>query len=292
VIAILGGLGAASFFAISTVASSRSTRMVASGVVVAWVALVGLVSAVPLVFLFGFPVSFTPRTLAWLALSGGGNVVGLLLGYKALRIGKVGLVAPIASTEGAIAALIAVAAGEPLSTSVAIVMAAIAVGVVLTALAPDVVTVLEPSPIGSPGIAVSSRRAILLAIAAAISFGVSLYSTGRVGAAVPVVWAVVPARLLGVLALTVPLAASRRLSIGRSVLPFVVVSGICEVAGFASFAVGARDSIAVSAILLSQFATISAVLARILFGERLSRLQLAGIAIVVIGVAILAALQA
>ena len=39
---------------------------------------------------------------------------GLLLSYHALRIGQVGLVAPLVSTEGAIAAVIAMFAGESL----------------------------------------------------------------------------------------------------------------------------------------------------------------------------------
>jgi drug/metabolite transporter (DMT)-like permease len=273
--------------------------------VLAWVVLVGSIVVVPLVVLFGFPVTFTVETLVWLALAGGGNLFGLLLGYRALRIGKVGLVAPITSTEGAIAALIAVAAGEPLSLGVAIVMVAIAVGVVLTAIAPDDAAIagiteagVAPAGPGAAGVsnpaasdASTARIVVLLAVVAAFSFGVGLFATGRIGVAVPVVWALVPARLFGLIALAIPLAAAGRLRIPRPVVPFVVLSGLCEVAGFASFAMGARDSIAVSAILLSQFATISTILAWVLFGERLSRLQLAGIAIVVIGVAALAALQ-
>ena len=55
--------------------------------------------------------------LAWLVIGGVGNAGGLLLVYRGLRVGKVGVVAPIASTEGAIAALIAILAGESLSAA-------------------------------------------------------------------------------------------------------------------------------------------------------------------------------
>ena len=41
-----------------------------------------------------------------------GNTTGLLLVYSSLRFGKVGVVAPITSAQGAAAAIIAVAAGE------------------------------------------------------------------------------------------------------------------------------------------------------------------------------------
>jgi drug/metabolite transporter (DMT)-like permease len=75
-------------------------------------------------------------------------------------------------------------------------------------------------------------------------------------------------------------------------VPFVVVSGIAEVVGFASYAVGSRDSVAVAAVLASQFAAIAGVAAYVLFRERLGRLQLAGVLTIVAGVAVLTWLQA
>ncbi len=62
--------------------------------------------------------------------------------------------------------------------------------------------------------------------------------------------------------------------------------------GVASFALGARHGLAVSAVLASQFAALSAVGAYVLFHERLTRVQLAGVAAIVFGVALLTALQA
>ncbi len=134
-------------------------------------------------------------------------------------------------------------------------------------------------------------RALAFAIAAALAFGASLYATARVGASLPVAWAVLPARAVGVAAVTLPLALSRRLTITRQALPFVVLAGLCEAAGFALFTVASRHGIAVSAVLASQFAAIAAVAAYLLFGERLARVQLAGVASIVVGVAILSALQ-
>ena len=45
-------------------------------------------------------------------ISGAANVVGLLFAYSAFRRGQVAVVAPILSTEGAMAAVIAVVFGE------------------------------------------------------------------------------------------------------------------------------------------------------------------------------------
>ena len=81
-------------------------------------------------------------------------------------------------------------------------------------------------------------------------------------------------------------------SLTRAALPLVVASGLCEVGGFASFALGSRHGIAVAAVLASQFAAVAAVSAYVLFHERLTRLQLAGAVAIVAGVAGLTALQA
>jgi drug/metabolite transporter (DMT)-like permease len=78
----------------------------------------------------------------------------------------------------------------------------------------------------------------------------------------------------------------------RRALPLVAVSGVCEVAGFALFAFGARHGIAVAAVLSSQFAAIAAVGAFVLFRERLTRLQLTGVALVAAGVGALSGVQA
>src|SRR5207248_6269183 len=136
-----------------------------------------------------------------------------------------------------------------------------------------------------------SSGAVLLALAAACSFGASLYATGHVSAQLPLAWALLPARLVGVAAVALPLALSGRLRLTRRVAPWTVLAGACEVGGFAAFAVGARHGIAISAVLSSQFATLAALAGIVLFRERLARAQFAGVAAVACGVAILSSLQ-
>jgi multidrug transporter EmrE-like cation transporter len=63
--------------------------------------------------------------------------------------------------------------------------------------------------------------------------------------------------------------------------------GVAEVFGNASYVIGAGQSIAIAAILASQFAAIAAVTAFILFRERLSVPQRSGVVAIVIGVAVL-----
>ena len=55
---------------------------------------------------------------------------------------------------------------------------------------------------------------------------------------------------------------------------------------------GSRENIAITAVLGIQFAAIAAVVAFVLFGERLARLQVVGVVVIAIGVTVLAFLQA
>jgi drug/metabolite transporter (DMT)-like permease len=279
VIAVLGGLGAAVCWAGAILTASRASRLIGPWSVLAGVMLTGLVVVAPLAVASGVPKALGSEELGWLAVAGLGNVTGLLFNYAALRVGMVSIVGPISSTEGAIAALLAIVAGETIGVGVGLMLIVIAAGVVLASIAPG-------------GTSVDPTRAALLAGVAAVCFGFGLYATARVSESLPLVWALVPARLLGVVAVALPLIATRKLRITREALPFVVAGGLCEVAGFACYALGSRHGIAVAAVLASQFAAVAAVTAYFLFHERLTRLQLAGVIAIAVGVATLTALQA
>jgi drug/metabolite transporter (DMT)-like permease len=283
-LAIVGGLGAALVFATVTLCNSRSSRMIGPTQLLSWVMLIGLAIVAPLVVLEGVPDDLDGESGAWLAVAGIGNVVGLLLAYAALRVGKVGIVAPVIATQGAVAAVLAVVAGESIGVGAAVTLAVIATGVVLAGLAADDGEEVEGRE-GGP-------HAMLYALGAAFAIGWSLYATARASIDLPVVWALLPSRLIGVAVVTVPLVLRSGLRMTREALPLVLVAGVCEVLGFALFALGARHGIAVSAVLASQFAAVAAVAAYFLFGERLARVQLVGVTLIVAGVGVLSALEA
>ena len=282
--AILGGLGAAGAWALTTMCYSRAGRELPSASVIALAMVVGLLAIAPAAAATSIPEDLDSETVVLLVLAGAANLIGLLFVVTALRAGKVGIVAPIVSTEGAIAAVLAVAAGESVAPGAGAMLAVIAVGIALASTATD-----EPEP---ATISRRPRRAVLLAIAAALSFGVSLYATGQVSDELSVPWALLPARVLGALFLALPLLAARRLLVAREALPFVVLAGIGEVVGFALFTLGARDGIAISAVLASQFGVVAAIAAFLLYGERLNRAQTAGVAAIALGVAALTWIQA
>ena len=259
VTAIIGGLGAAILWAAATLCSSRSSRMLGSRVVLGWIMLVGVVVGLPIAAVSPGPATLEPSTLGLLGLSGICYVVGLQLTYAALRIGKVSIVAPIVATEGAVAALISIARGDPVGFVAGVSLAVVVCGVVLSSLEPgraevaagdfDVVSdTIDDHATEEPN---EPRRATILAIAAALVFGVGIVAAGT--------------------------AAS------------LVIAGVGEVLGSMLSAWGSRDSIAITAVMGSQFAAIAAVAAFVLFGERLGRLQVAGVVLIGLGVTVLAA---
>lgn len=279
-IALLGGLGAALCWTVSALCASAASRSIGSASTLAWVMGLGLVLvALPTALLA--PVSqLTPRIVALIALAGATNVVGLTIEYVAFRRGKVGVITAIASTEGVIAAVIAVIFGAHLGLGTAAVLVAVAGGVMLAAWQPD------PSEHAAAGI-----RSAVLAIPVALLFGVSLYATGRVGSEASLLWVLVPARLFGTVFMMAPLRLRGALRLSGRTLPLVAAAAAAEVVGIVSYELGARHGLAVAAVLSSQFAALVALGAFLLFHQRLSRSQLAGLIVIAAGVGLLAAGQ-
>jgi drug/metabolite transporter (DMT)-like permease len=281
VLAILGGLGAAFAWTATTLTASRASRLVDAWSLLATVMTVGLVVSLPMAAIAGVPNGLDWSSTGWLFASGCANVAGLLLTYSALSVGKVGVVAPITSTEGAVAAVIAVLLGEHLSGGKAATLVAIAAGVALAAHTPDLEHDARRSHV----------RAALLAGCAALSFGFGLYATGKVGQTLGIAWAPLPPRVVGVAVIALPLLIMRRWRMTKAALPFATAGGLCEVLGFAAYAFGARHGLAIAAVLASQFAAVAAVVAFLAFRERLTRVQAAGVVAIVCGVSALSAIH-
>jgi drug/metabolite transporter (DMT)-like permease len=283
-VAILGGLGAALSWAIATVVSTRSSRMIGAISVIAWVMTVGFAGAlVPA--LLSSPTSIQPIQILGLLVVGVFNNVGLLLTYAALTIGRISIVTPIVATEGAAAAVISVILGESLNLATAIVLTAIAVGVVLTAIERSADAEQRTD-------ARHARRAVVLAISAAACFSVGLVIAGRLGASLPIAWIVMAPRLVGVVGVAIPLAVRGRLRLVRAAVPLVIVSGALEAFGAGLYILAAQDGVATAAVLGSQFAAFSAIAAFLFFGERLARVQIVGVGLIFVGVTALAAVRA
>ena len=166
--------------------------------------------------------------LAWLVVGGVGNAGGLLLVYRGLRVGKVGVVAPIASTEGAIAALVAILAGESLSAGVGVALVVIVAGIVADARPGE-----DDADDGPDGRRATRAPRRCAGSARRWRSGSASTASGASAATSRSAWILLPARLAGVVAVALPLLAARRLVLTRAAAPFVVAGGVCEVLGFA-----------------------------------------------------------
>ena len=291
-IAILGGLGAAVSWAVATLCSSRSSRMIGASSVLAWVMLVGfLVGIVPAIAAAPTAPPLDGWRVAGLVVVGLSYTAGLLLAYLALTVGRVSIVAPITSTEGAVAAAISVALGDPIDPRTAVVLAVIVVGIILA----SIERAADPPPESPAGRRThepaKNRRAVLLAISAAAAFSIGLVASARLGGSVPLAWIVVASRTVGILLIALPLILCGRLNLTRRAVPLVLVSGVLEAGGTVLFVTAAQHGVATAAVLSSQFAAIAAVGAFLLFGERLARVQVAGVVVIAVGVATLAILR-
>jgi drug/metabolite transporter (DMT)-like permease len=267
---LIGGLLAALMWGTSTAVASRSTRMIGTGPVLAYVMLTGLVvMALVAPFADGRP-HLHSGAAAWAVAAAFAAVAGLGLVYGALRIGKVGVVAPISSCEGALAAVFSVLLPGALGV--------VAVGVVMVTLH------ARRSDL--------QLRPVLMAGLAAVVFGFGLVASSQAGSEMGAYWTILITRVVGVLCVTLPLAVTGRLGRPGRALPLVLYSGVAEVAGYVGYVVGSRHGVAVPAVLASQFAAVAAIVSFIFFGERLTRIQVAGVFTIAAGVAAVAVLRA
>ena len=279
-IAVLGGLGAALCWTVTGVFAQRAGRTIGELSTFAWAGVVGLcIAVVPAI---GAIASSAPSggTHVRLALSGVLNVVGLTAQFGALRRGSVSVVVPIASSEGAIAAVIAAVAGSHLRAAAWVALAALLVGVLITA--------------GSQWSDGGSRDRLVpvgLAVFAALVFGAGIFLLGKGGQHAPLALAIVPPSLMGVVLVTLPMASTGRLASPRPSLFWLVGVGVAEILGFVCYVLGARHSVPIAAVLSAQYATISVLVGVTVLRERLSTAQMIGLALTIGGVAVLSAVE-
>ena len=277
-IPILAGLTAALCWGLSTVAASRSTRILGSQQALAYVMLLGLAALAVIAPAAGLPAHFGAAALSWALLAGLGSAWGLSMLYRAIRLGKVGVVTPIASTEGAVAAVLSIALGERLTLSVALCLVVVAFGVVVVTLQGSAADVhLRPS---------------LYAFAAACFFGTGLVASAHAGDTLGALWTILIARIVAVAVIAAPLMLRRALPLPGRAWWLVVFSAAAEVTGYVAYVAGSHKGVAIPAVLGSQFAAIATLGSFLLFGERIGRRQLAGAAVIVAGVSALAAVRA
>ncbi|WP_432542283.1 EamA family transporter [Kineococcus sp. SYSU DK002] len=216
--------------------------------------------------------------LGWSIAAGATWAAAMGALYTALARGTMGVVAPIASCGMLVPFAVSVATGErpgPLQ----LLGAALAVAGVVGAAGPD----LGPSARGQ-------GRATALALLAALLFGVEIYALAR-GSEGSVAGALLGMRLTSVVLVVAVAAAQHRRSapVRPRDLPPLLALGVLDLAATAAYAVASTGGlVSVVAVLASLYPAVTLLLARRVHGERLSRLQWAGVVVVLLGAALCA----
>ncbi|HVQ89040.1 MAG TPA: DMT family transporter [Actinomycetes bacterium] len=215
----------------------------------------------------------------------GAGIVGpvaLICFYRALSIGKMGVVSPIAATGIVIPVVWGLASGESPST---LQLCGIVVGFlgVMLASGPDVTSENAPAP-------ADHYRSIVLALVSAVGFGFAFVCLDG-GGQYSVGMTLVVQRSTSVLLLAIPVIVFTRLQ-GLSVrdLPGLGAVGFGDAAANGAFAwASTLGLLSVSAVLGSLYPVATLLLARVFLGERLSKLQGYGVALALVGIVLLAA---
>lgn len=279
-IGVAGGLVAAVLWGVSTAVAAHASRLVGARVALAWVYLTGLLVAIPAAAATD-PPDVDREGIAWAALAAFGAISSLFLLYAALRRGPVVLVTPMNAAQGGLTALLAVALGERLHSLAAAGLGVMTLGMYAVLRRPGAV-----QPTAHP------TGAILLAALSAALAALGLYAGARAGSALGTAWLLLALRTAGVLAMMAPLAATGSLRGPGPAVRLVVFCGLADTAALAGYLVGAtRGSVAVAAVIASQYAAVSVLVGVAAMGERLSRIQVAGIIAILAGVGLVTAVQ-
>ena len=205
--------------------------------------------------------------LAWGALAGIAGFIGLALLYRGLARGPMGVVAPLTAITSA-----AVPAGWGLLVDDESLAGTAWVGVVLALLA---IGLVSASPVEQSSV---SLAAILEALLAGVGFGLMFVGLDQtVEASAP--WPIVGGRLMTVSAMAVFFIVKRESPLPpvRSDIRLPAVAGFVDTFSNALFLYATLEGdLAIVAVLSSLYPIATVILARLVLGERLTRLQQSG----------------
>jgi drug/metabolite transporter (DMT)-like permease len=240
---------------------------------------VGLAAVVGVVAVRGTGAPDLARLLP--AVGGGLAGIAALTGfYRALAIGTMSVVAPIAATGVSVPVVVGIARGDRPAASQLVGIVIAVIGVVLA------------SREHGPGIEDrgASRASVALALVAAAGFGCYFVGVQSSARADPM-WALLASRAAGLTLLLVVVAAQGGIAVSRPgrLWPLALM-GVLDVSATGFYAVATRHGLlSVVSVAASLYPLATVVLARVVLGERVRRVQEFGIAAALTGVVLMAA---
>jgi drug/metabolite transporter (DMT)-like permease len=219
------------------------------------------------------------REIALAALSAVAGTAGLVCFFRAIAIGKMSLVVPIAATAAVVPVVVGIATGDRPSALQLFGMA--------VALAGAVMASREPGAEGERG---SLAAGVLLAALSALFIGfffLAIDGASDGGA----VWASLVNRITSVTLLVIAVAAGRPPLTGVGPhLPALAAAGTLDVSANLLFAAASTKSlISLVSVAGSLYPVITVLLARVVLKERVHRIQEAGVVAALGGVVLIAA---
>ena len=263
--------GTSDFFGGTASKKSPSTT------VLLWSSLIAL-PVISVIAVVSGDLVFDSSVVGWGVVAGVSCSIGIVLLYRGLATGPMGVVAPIASTSVLVPVVAGFLRGESPGLLQSVGIAVAVVGVILA---------------GGPHIRdfrTGGHRPILLALGAALGIGVSLLAVANGSeqsaySTLLIMRVVYPVVLVAAVVAT---RAPRRPA--TSVFPMVAIAGVGDVVAVTLYGVATQSgSLPVVAALASMFPVMTLVLARQVHHERLDREQWIGAALALIGVVIVVA---
>ncbi len=226
----------------------------------------------------------TPADLAWGGVAGALGGGGLILFYRALARGTMSVVAPVAALFGAaLPVVVGVSTGEALSVPA---LAGIGLAVAAVAL---VSREAEPDPGAGPRRRIHAGHPTVLAIAAGLAFGGFFVALSRTHASAGL-WPLLSARIV-----SVALLGGVSLATGRSLRPasggrrLIALAGAGDmVANICYLLAVRRGLVSLVAVIVALYPAATVMLAQVVLGERLRRVQGAGLALAATAAVLLA----
>ena len=276
-VAVLLALAASASWGVSDFLGGLTSRRLTLATVMAVTTPLGLV-VIGIVVAVRWQAPPNATFALWAALTGVLGAAGISSLYRGLEVGRMGVVAPISATAPLIPVTVGLARGERPSVLQGAGMGLAIIGVILT---------------GREHNSESSRRMATGAgfgLLAAATFGGSLITLDEAANGDPY-WATFVIRAASSLAVAVVLLAMRSpVRAPRAVWPTLAMIAVLDVGGTVFFAVSTtKGLISVVSVLVSLVPVFVALLARLMLHERLERVQLAGAAVAIAGVALISA---
>jgi drug/metabolite transporter (DMT)-like permease len=273
------GLLSAVFFGSGDFLGGRAARDAPAPVVL----LVSQLSAAIGAIVLALAVSGSPIgvDLAYGCAAGIANAMGLGFLYRGLAVGRMGIVAPISAVVGAmIPVLWGLATGEAPGTIVIL-------GVVIAVLAAGLISRESGGPLAAP-----ASRSVVIALISGLGLGTSLVFYSQTGSGSGL-WPIVAARVVAALAAVVAIAVMSRsepIHLPRIPRRLAIGAGVADVSATAFLLYGIRhDLMVVVAPLAALGPGFTVMLAWSVLREPISRPQVFGLGLALVGLALIAA---